>query len=98
MNPFNQKSSNSETDDSVELCRINNEPEATLIGNFLENDGITYMFDSFHSIPYNGLFQFNRGYAGVIRVKKSDLDRAKEVLKQYLSWLKTEAEDNSLTD
>jgi hypothetical protein len=76
-------------DRSAALCRIREESEALLIGKFLDQAGIPHMFDSYHSIPYNSLFQFGQGYAGEIRVVEADLHKARDVLDEYHAWLET---------
>ena len=84
-----------ETDNrSVVLCHLKEESEALLLGNFLEEAGIPHMFDSYHSTPYDSIFQFGEGFAGEMRVVEGDLDRARRVLRDFNSWLATNAFNN----
>jgi len=71
---------------SVLLCRVKDDVEADLISNFLNEQGIPHMYNSFHSLALDGIFQFYKGFSGEILVREEDLTRAQSVLERYKAW------------
>ena len=78
------------------LIKPANEAEAQAIKAVLREEGIRAEIHCFRDTAYDGLFQMQYGW-GVIRVAEQDLDRAREIVREWqaaaprdLPWQKSD--------
>ena len=63
----------------VDLCTVDNAVEAQVLEGLLADRGIGSALMTWHSTPYDGIFENQKGHA-VVRVYNEDLAAAEEVL------------------
>jgi hypothetical protein len=68
----------------VALCTVETPIEAQVLEGLLGDQGIPNQLVTWHSTPYDGLFESQRGHAE-LRVYRRDLERAREVLADFES-------------
>jgi hypothetical protein len=68
----------------VALCTVESPIEAQVLEGLLGDRGIPNQLVTWHSTPYDGIFESQRGHAE-IRVYCRDLERAREVLADFRS-------------
>ncbi|MCB1161170.1 MAG: DUF2007 domain-containing protein [Candidatus Krumholzibacteriia bacterium] len=66
----------------VKLCTVENPVEAQVLEGLLADAGIPSQLITWHSTPYDGIFESQRGHAEM-RVRAVDLDAAQEVLEDF---------------
>jgi hypothetical protein len=77
----------------VELVTLENPIEATALTALLQDRGIASNIDSWHSSPFDGLFEAQKGHAKLL-VFEEDLERARQVLEDFKRSLADEAPAN----
>ena len=68
----------------VALCTVETPIEAQVLDGLLGDQGIPNQVVTWHSTPYDGIFESQRGHAE-LRVYRRDLERAREVLADFQS-------------
>ena len=66
----------------VKLCTVENPVEAQVLEGLLADAGIPSQLITWHSTPYDGIFESQHGHAEM-RVRAVDLDAAQEVLEDF---------------
>jgi hypothetical protein len=66
----------------VKLCTVENSVEAQVLEGLLADAGVPSQLITWHSTPYDGIFESQRGHAEV-RVRAEDLEAAQEVLTDF---------------
>ena len=82
---MNDQPKNPDEDESVIIFHAPDEIMANLLVDVLEAEGITAMISS-QQIPwYDGIMQVAKGYWGDIRVLRSQEERARRIVEDFLS-------------
>ncbi|TFG87534.1 MAG: hypothetical protein E4H17_03300 [Gemmatimonadales bacterium] len=68
----------------VALCTVETPIEAQVLAGLLGDQGIANQLVTWHSTPYDGIFESQRGHAE-LRVYRRDLESAREVLADFQS-------------
>ena len=68
----------------VALCTVESPIDAQVLEGLLGDQNIPNQLVTWHSTPYDGIFESQRGHAE-IRVYRRDLERAREVLADFES-------------
>ncbi len=68
----------------VALCTVETPIEAQVLEGLLADRGIANQLVTWHSTPYDGIFESQRGHAE-LRVYRRDLEQAREVLADFRS-------------
>jgi hypothetical protein len=76
----------------VALCTVGSPIEAQVLEGLLGDQEIPSQLVTWHSTPYDGIFESQRGHAE-LRVYRRDLERARDVLADFRSSSEDAAAD-----